>query len=461
MATKNGLVPKEVHLANAGFNKLPANWSVVEVGELLSEDRGISVGVMYPGNHDPLGIPLIKVGDLMDNVINPNPVFRVTPEKHYEYRRTELEGGEILLTLVGAIGQCAVVPANMAGWNTARAVAVIRLKDPEDAKFVCLCFLSSPLKHLMQVWANTTVQVTLNLKEIKQLPLPWPPKKERQAIAHILGTLDDKIELNQQMNHTLEAIARALFKSWFIDFDPVRAKMDGRQPVGMDAETAALFPAEFEDSAIGKIPKNWKVKPIGDVVRAVGGATPSTSEAEYWEGGTIYWSTPKDLASLSSPVLLDTERRITEKGLQKISSGLLPKGTVLLSSRAPIGYLAIAEVPLAINQGYIAMVCDQELSNHYVLRWTQINMGIIEGRANGTTFMEISKKNFRAIPVLVPSQQVLEAFNEQAESIHQQVANNFYKNKTLTSIRNALLPKLLSGNIRVKNIEVKIEGEDA
>jgi type I restriction enzyme S subunit len=141
------------------------------------------------------------------------------------------------------------------------------------------------------------------------------------------------------MNQTLESIARALFKSWFIDFDPVRAKMDGRQPTGMDVETAALFPDEFEDSVLGKIPKGWRVKSIGDVVKTVGGATPSTSEPTYWEEGAIHWSTPKDLAALSSPILLDTERRITEKGLQKISSGLLPKGTVLLSSRAPIGYL--------------------------------------------------------------------------------------------------------------------------
>ena len=459
MATENGLVPKEVHLGNAGFNKLPTHWSVVEIGELLSEDRGISVGVMYPGNHDPLGTPLIKVGDLIGSVINPTPEFWVAPEKHYEHRRTELKGGELLLTLVGAVGQCAVVPPSMAGWNAARAVAVIRLKDPEDAKFVRLCFLSAPLQHLMQVWANTTVQATLNLKEIKQLPLPWPPKEERQAIAHILGTLDDKIELNQQMNQTLEAIARALFKSWFIDFDPVRAKMDGRQPAGMDAETAALFPAEFEDSALDKIPKGWRVKPIGDVVKTVGGATPSTSEPTYWEEGTIHWSTPKDLAALSSTILLDTERRITEKGLQKISSGLLPKGTVLLSSRAPIGYLAITEVPLAINQGYIAMVCDQELSNHYVLRWAQINMNTIEGRANGTTFMEISKKNFRPIPVLVPPQQVLKAFNKQAELIYQQVVNNLNQNKSLNLLRNALLPKLLSGQTSMKNIEMEIGGD--
>jgi type I restriction enzyme S subunit len=287
--------------------------------------------------------------------------------------------------------------------------------------------------------------------------LPFPPLDDQKAIAHILGTLDDKIELNQQMNHTLESIARALFKSWFINFDPVRAKMDGRQPAGMDAETAAVFPAEFEDSAIGKIPKGWEVKSIGDVVKAVGGATPSTSEPAYWEGGTIHWSTPKDLAPLSSPVLLDTERRITEQGLQKISSGLLPKGTLLLSSRAPIGYLAIAEIPLAINQGYIAMVCDQELSNHYVLRWAQINMDIIEGRANGTTFMEISKKNFRPIPILIPSQQVLEVFANQAELLHQQVVNNLYQNTSLISIRNTLLPKLLSSEIRVKDAERIVE----
>jgi type I restriction enzyme S subunit len=266
MAGNSTLVPKEVHLAQAGLSELPSHWSVVEVGELLSEDRGISVGVMYPGKHDPFGVPLLKVGDLAGSVINPNPEFRITPEKHYEYRRTALEGGELLLTLVGGLGQCAVVPPEMAGWNAARAIAVIRLKEPKDARFVRLCLLSQPLQHLMQVWANTTVQATLNLKEIKQLPLPWPPTEEREAIARILSSLDDKIELNQQMNRTLEALARAIFKSWFVDFDPVRAKMDGRQPAGMDAATANLFPDSFEDSPLGKIPKGWKVTTLGDVV---------------------------------------------------------------------------------------------------------------------------------------------------------------------------------------------------
>jgi len=121
------------------------------------------------------------------------------------------------------------------------------------------------LKRHLQHQASGSVQDNINLETLERLQFPLPPLDEQKAIAHILGTLDDKIELNQQMNQTLEAIAHALFKSWFIDFDPVRAKLDGRQPIGMDAETAALFPAEFEDSALGKIPKGWKVKPLDQI----------------------------------------------------------------------------------------------------------------------------------------------------------------------------------------------------
>jgi len=149
-------------------------------------------------------------------------------------------------------------------------------------------------------------------------------------------------------------------------------------------------------------------------------------------------------------VLLETERQITELGLQQISSGLLPKGTVLLSSRAPIGYLAISEVAVAINQGFIAMVCDRGLPNYYVLHWTRANIGIIEGRANGTTFLEISKSNFRPIPVVIPpNQHVLQTFNLYIEAIHQKIANNLKESCTLATLRNTLLPKLLLGEIRV------------
>jgi type I restriction enzyme S subunit len=144
----------------------------------------------------------------------------------------------------------------------------------------------------------------------------------------VLGALDDKIELNRRMNATLEAMARALFQSWFVDFDPVRAKLDGRPPAALEPATAALFPDSFQDSEAGHIPKGWTIQPVGEVVDCVGGGTPSTAERKYWEGGTHHWTTPKDFSSLQAPVILDTDRKLTDAGIAKISSGLLPAGTL-------------------------------------------------------------------------------------------------------------------------------------
>jgi len=318
-------------------------------------------------------------------------------------------------------------------------------------------WLNSPvLGSHMHGFRDGSVAERLNLPTIRSLPVPIRPLPEQQAIASILGALDDKIELNRLTNGTLEAMARTLFQTWFVDFDPVRAKAEGRQPAGMDAATAALFPDGFEDSPLGEIPLEWKVSCINDVVRVVGGGTPSTQNMSYWEGGQISWVTPKDLARLSVPALLATERRITPSGLQQISSGLLPVGTVLLSSRAPIGYLAIAEIPVAINQGFIAMICDKGLSNHYVLHWANANMDAIMARANGTTFQEISKASFRPMLVVVPPQPVLATFTEIVEDLHRQLVMNVKESQTLATIRDSLLPKLLSGELRVVEIPTAI-----
>jgi type I restriction enzyme S subunit len=265
---------------------------------------------------------------------------------------------------------------------------------------------------------------------------------EQRAIAGVLGALDDKIELNRRMNATLEAMARALFQSWFVDFDPVRAKLDGRPP-------ATLFPDSFQDSEAGHIPQGWTVQPVGKVVDCVGGGTPSTTEPKYWEGGTHHWTTPKDFSSLQAPVLLDTDRKLTDTGIAKISSGLLPAGTLLLSSRAPVGYLAIAAMPVAINQGFIAMKCNERASNFFMLNWCQTNMAEIESRATGTTFAEISKQNFRPIRVVLPPKELMAAFTAKVAPLYAQITANLRQSRTLATLRDTLLPKLLSGELNV------------
>jgi type I restriction enzyme S subunit len=160
-----------------------------------------------------------------------------------------------------------------------------------------------------------------------------------------------------------------------------------------------------------------------------------------------HWTTPKDFSALQSPILIDTERRITDSGLAKISSGLLPAGTVLMSSRAPVGYLAISAIPVAINQGFIAMKCSQRVTSPFVLNWCQSNMIEIKGRATGTTFPEISKKSFRPIPMILPPEELMRAFTSAVTPLYDQITANLHQSRTLATLRDTLLPKLLNGEL--------------
>ena len=297
---------------------------------------------------------------------------------------------------------------------------------------------------------------SLKCADVPRFRMPIPPLPSQRCIARVLGSLDDKIELNRRMNRTLEKMAAAIFKSWFIDFDPVRTKAECRD-TGLPAEIANLFPDTLEDSNLGPIPKGWNLKPIGDAVRCVGGATPSTKDPEFWDGGTHPFVTPKDMSSLQSPVILDSERHITDAGVEKISSKQLPVGTVILSSRAPIGYLGVATVPVSVNQGVIAMICDGDLPNLYVLHWTAANMDLIKSRAGGTTFAEISKRNFRPIPALVPNVPVLEAYMTNVAPLHERITLNVRQSRRLAGLRDTLLPKLLSGEVELPAAEALAE----
>ena len=322
-----------------------------------------------------------------------------------------------------------------------------------DTRFLMYSILNSDIHSYL----TGAVMPKLTQGNLNKILLACPPIDVQLGIVSVLGGFDDRINLLRQTTATLEAIAQTLFKSWFVDFDPVRAKMEGRAPEGMDEATAALFPDGLEDSELGAVPRGWQVLPVGDAIDAVGGATPDTKNANYWEPALHYWTTPKDLSGIASPVLLKTERKLSNEGLAKIGSGLLPVGTLLLSSRAPIGYLALAQVPMAINQGYIAMPPGGLLPPLYMLYWCQQNMETIKGRANGSTFMEISKRAFRPIPALLPSQVVIEKFMEIATTLVDRVIENTRKFETLATLRDTLLPRLISGQLRLSDVEAQIE----
>ena len=207
------------------------------------------------------------------------------------------------------------------------------------------------------------------------------------------------------------------------------------------------------DSELGEIPEGWRVGTFGDYADIVGGSTPSTNNSAYWLSGIHSWATPKDLSSLTMPVLLATENKITDAGLQQVSSRLLPVGTVLLSSRAPIGYLAIAEIPVAINQGFIALKPHNNGYCIFLLFLIKHNMEEIISRANGSTFLEISKAKFRPIPVVSPAQDILQSFAKLTMPLFLRIVSLEKITLILANGRDALLPKLISGEIRVPESE--------
>lgn len=275
---------------------------------------------------------------------------------------------------------------------------------------------------------------TLNRNHIHPIEILYPPLPVQKKIAAILSSLDDKIEINTRMNKVLEETARALFHRWFVEFE--FPNDEGKPYKSSGGRMIA--------SEMGEIPEGWRVGTVEDVVQIFGGSTPNTKNLDYWENGEHPFCTPKDLSTLSTSILLDTERHITDKGVQTISSKQLPPGTLLLSSRAPVGYLAISAVPISVNQGFIAMVCNETISNVYVLQWIQENMDEIKGRANGSTFLEISKRNFRGIPFLIPAEPVLSSYNRSVKPLYDFVENIVKENVRLRTLRDELLSKLMA-----------------
>jgi len=441
---------------------MAGEWTRHDVRTLI-DDGGLIIGDGYRAKNEELassGLPFVRAGNI-NNGFRFESADRFPEASLPKVGNKISEHGDVVFTSKGTVGRFAFVRPGTPRFVYSPQLCFWRSVDKAliDPRF--LYFWMHGREFSVQfkgVAGQTDMAEYVSLSDQRRMHITLPPLPEQRAIAYILGTLDDKIELNRRMNETLEQMASALFKSWFLDFEPVRAKMDGRwrrgkSLPGLPAHLYDLFPNRLVNSELGEIPAGWEVKPIGDLAEILGGSTPRTTRPEYWDGGTHYWATPKDLSGLSTPVLLDTERKITDAGLAQISSGLLPTGTVLLSSRAPIGYLAITEVPVAVNQGFIAMKPRTEISNLFLLHWTNAAHDEILSHANGSTFLEISKANFRPIPAVVPPPAVMSVFDHLARPVYLKVVECERESGTLAALHDTLLPKLISGEMRVSDAE--------
>lgn len=415
-------------------------WETVALERLIQPDRGISYGIVQPGLPVSDGVPIVRVSDVRNGRIATADPLRVAPAIEAAYSRTRLRGGELLLTLVGTVGEAAVVPESLAGWNTARAVAVIPVCREIGSYWVQLALRAPLVREIIDSHLNTTVQATLNLCDVAQLPIVLPPQREREAIAHILGTLDDKIELSRRMNETLEAMARALFQSWFVDFDPVRAKAEGRDP-GLPKFLADLFPDSLEESELGEVPKGWKVRGLDEIAR-------------FLNGLALQKYLPQEGRSL--PVIKIAQLRAdSTEGADLASADLEPDyiiedGDVLFSWSGSLECVLWAGGRGALNQ-HLFKVTSTEYPKWLYYLWIHRHLDDFRRIAAGkaTTMGHIQRYHLSDAKVVVPPPSLLRALDVMLGAVIEGLWRRCVQSRTLAALRDTLLPKLVSGELRV------------
>ena len=301
-------------------------WRNSRVKDLAAPIRNALVGGPFgsdlvSADYALAGVPVIRGENLSSGRWVGGDFVFVSSEKARSLSANTAGPLDIVFTQRGAnhYRQVALVPASAEGRFVISQSQMKLTVDPQkaDPLFVYYLFRAPAQQEYLQRNAIQTGVPHTNLTILKEVPLRIPSLQTQRSVVDILGALDDRIELLRAANQNLEAIAEALFKSWFVDFDPVREKAAGRQPAGIDAATAALFPQEFEQEQPRPVPKGWRVEEVGKIVPCVGGATPSTKEPLYWDEGIHYWATPKDLSGPPVPMSPETT---TSSELLKVAS---------------------------------------------------------------------------------------------------------------------------------------------
>lgn len=291
-------------------------------------------------------------------------------------------------------------------------------------------------------------QITFDVLKTLQIWLPSLPTQK--SIAKVLSDLDAKIELNKKMNRELEAMAKTLYDYWFVQFDFPNAE---GKPYKSSSGKLVYNPELKRD-----IPEGWKAGTLGDIGTIIGGSTPSKDNSDYFSlGNSIPWITPKDLSlNKENKFITRGEIDITNDGVKAASLKIMPKGTVLLSSRAPIGYLAISRETVTTNQGFKSFVPNKIFSTHFIYYTVKNMIPAIINNAVGSTFKEVTGTTLKSIKITIPTKLTLELFDAKASSVFIRQDLLERENQHLTSLRDWLLPMLMNGQVTVQEVEENV-----
>ncbi len=374
------------------------------------------------------GIPSIRTTDIKNGRIDFTNAKKVSEETYRQWTaRLEPRLGDLILAREAPVGEVGIIPKGQRACLGQRTVLIRTDEMRLHSRFLQYLLITPAMRHEIQSRSEGSVVPHLNMSAIRMFKLPpLPPIAEQKRIAHILGTLDDKIELNRRMNETLEAMARALFKSWFVDFDPVRAKAAGRKPEGIDADTAALFPSEFEDSELGKIPKGWRVGTFNNIIERL-------SVGEKYD----QWS-----ASPYGKIPILDQGKTGIIGYHDNQPGInasTEKPVVVFANHTC--YMRLITFPFSAIQNVLPFI-GNGVDTIWVYYATFGKQQFIEYKGHWPDFV-INE-------VVIPNMPLTELFTKQVKPLVLRAKKNESENVTLITIRDILLPKLLSGKLTAK-----------
>ena len=436
---------------------MSSEWPTVSLGDCIELDTGFPFkSVEYSDSED--AVRLLRGDNIGQGQLRWDGVKRWTRKEGDALGAYELRKNDLVLAMdrpwIAAGLKFAKVRDNDLPALLVQRVARLRPKSGIDVDYLH-SVVSSPdfTQHIQNVTTGTAVP-HISGKQIQEYKFALPDLAAQISVGKLLMSLDDRIALLRETNATLEAIAQALFKSWFVDFDPVHAKQQGRVPEGMDEATAALFPDSFEESALGLVPKGWGVSTFQDCcARTESGGTPKRTVPEYWNGN-ISWLTSGEVRS---PIVFETKEKITDLGVKDSSAKLWPSGTTVIAMYgATAGEVCLLAEPSTANQACCGLIPKQYFRTFLFMsaRREQQNLA---SKSSGSAQQNLNKGLVSGHPVLIPTAEILERYEAIAGTLLNSWSENERQAQTLATLRDTLLPRLISGQLCLPDAEAMLD----
>ncbi len=433
--------------------ELPDGWSWKTIEEVQESPKGATITGPFGSSIGKKffvekGVPVIRGNNLslgMTPFIDDGFVY-VSEEKADELKRYKSIADDLLFTAAGTIGQVGIIPKKskydeyIISNKQLRARLDTTVVDPTYAYY---WFSSKPMVEYIKRQDTGSTIPLINLGVLRSLPLPVPPLDVQVRIRRILKSFDKKIWINTQTNQTLEQMAQAIFKSWFVDFDPVKAKMNGEQPEGMDAATASLFPEKLVESELGLIPEGWSASSMGEHFNITMGQSPKGETYNEEGEGIAFFQGRRDFGFRYPDV------RVYTTDPKRFAKA----GDTLISVRAPVGDKNMAAIDCCIGRGVAAIKHKSDSRSFTYAFMSHIEKKLGDSGSSGTVFSSINQKELKKVSFVAPPQELIEAFHKIVDPIDQKVEVLSKEIESLSLLRDTLLPKLLSGEIELGKCE--------